>query len=49
MMDEIHCPDCGSIRCIPWDDGWLCRCCGTEFDVPQPEEDFSESETNMKD
>ena len=49
MMDEIHCPDCGSIRCIPWDDGGLCRCCGTEFDVPEPEEDFSESETNMKD
>ena len=26
-----RCPDCGSIQCIPWDDGLLCLDCGTEF------------------
>ena len=26
-----RCPDCGSTQCIPWDDGYLCLDCGTEF------------------
>ena len=43
MIDEIHCPDCNSIRCIPWDDGWIYCSCGTEFDVPKPEEAFPET------
>ena len=28
---EIHCPECNSDDVIPWDDGYLCRDCGTEF------------------
>lgn len=30
----MHCPDCNSDRCIPWDDGYICCSCGTEFDAP---------------
>ena len=39
----MRCPDCRSDDVIPWDDGYLCRDCGTEFDVPVPkntEEDY---------
>ena len=28
----MRCPDCRSDDVIPWDDGYLCRECGTEFD-----------------
>lgn len=48
MIDDIHCPDCGSARCIPWDDGWLCRSCGTEFDAPEAEDAFPEYEEEME-
>ena len=36
---ETRCPDCGSTQCIPWDDGYLCCDCGTEFDEPEVQED----------
>ena len=28
---EIRCPYCYSDDVIPWDDGYICRDCGTEF------------------
>ncbi len=31
MASEVQCPDCGSRDCIPWDDGYICRSCGSEF------------------
>ena len=34
----MRCPDCRSDDVIPWDDGYLCRECGTEFDEPVPKE-----------
>ena len=30
IMDR--CPDCNSDDIIPWDDGYICRDCGCEFD-----------------
>lgn len=27
-----RCPDCNSDDIIPWDDGYICCECGTEFD-----------------
>lgn len=30
-MENIKCPDCGSGDWLEWDDGYLCRCCGSEF------------------
>ena len=27
-----RCPDCNSDDIIPWDDGFICRDCGCEFD-----------------
>ena len=36
---ETRCPDRGSTQCIPWDDGYLCCSCGTEFDEPEVQED----------
>ena len=35
---KTKCPDCGSTQCIPWDDGYICCDCGTEFDEPSPQE-----------
>ena len=32
---KTKCPDCGSTQCIPWDDGFICCDCGTEFDEPR--------------
>ena len=29
-----RCPDCNSDDIIPWDDGYICRDCGCEFDDP---------------
>ena len=34
----MRCPDCKSDDVIPWDDGWLCCECGTEFDEVVPGE-----------
>ena len=34
----MGCPDCRSDDVIPWDDGYLCRDCGTEFDETVPKE-----------
>ena len=34
----MRCPDCRSDDVIPWDDGYLCRDCGTEFDEAVPKE-----------
>ena len=35
-----RCPDCDSTQCVPWDDGFICCSCGTEFDETQtPDED----------
>ena len=28
----MRCPDCNSDDIIPWDDGYICRDCGCEFD-----------------
>ena len=36
LMDR--CPDCNSDNIIPWDDGYLCCECGTEFDEPESPE-----------
>ena len=33
-MMETRCPECRSEDVIEWDDGWLCRDCGCEFDDP---------------
>jgi len=30
----MRCPDCNSDDIIPWDDGYICRDCGCEFDDP---------------
>ena len=30
-----RCPECNSDDIIPWDDGYICCDCGTEFDEPQ--------------
>lgn len=27
-----RCPECNSDDVIPWDDGYICRDCGCEFD-----------------
>ena len=29
---ETRCPECRSDDVIPWDDGWICRDCGAEFE-----------------
>ena len=29
---EKRCPYCGSDDVIEWDDGYICRSCGCEFD-----------------
>ena len=31
---ETRCPECRSDDVIEWDDGWICRDCGCEFDDP---------------
>ena len=31
----MRCPDCNSDDIIPWDDGYICRDCGLEFDDPK--------------
>ena len=36
---KTKCPDCGSTQCIPWDDGFICCNCGTEFDEPKTSDD----------
>ena len=33
-----RCPECHSDRVIPWDDGFICCDCGTEFDEPESPE-----------
>lgn len=37
----IKCPVCLSYDVIEWDDGWICRDCGCEFDDPdnRPEDE----------
>ena len=31
---EMRCPECHSDDVLEWDDGWICRDCGCEFDDP---------------
>jgi len=31
---RLQCPECRSDDVIEYDDGWLCRDCGCEFDDP---------------
>ena len=31
---ETQCPDCRSDDVILWDDGYICRDCGCEFNEP---------------
>ena len=38
----MRCPDCRSDDVIPWDDGYLCLECGTEFDEAVPKEPAEE-------
>ncbi len=51
---KLRCPNChSSDDIIEWDDGYLCRECGTEFDGPRlPDDDetddYEEDETDLE-
>ena len=43
-MMGMKCPECRSDDVIDWDDGFICRDCGYEFDDPDRKEKSTDDE-----
>jgi len=43
-MMVMKCPECRSDDVIDWDDGFICRDCGCEFDDPDRKEKSKDDE-----